>query len=125
MSGAPVSIAIIDPAVGGASHDLSNELVVSGLVLLAARHDCMAVIASPPRQSFQLSATIGQPVCRNVHYPDGIMVNGQIRSRSNNRSSRHQPRRRQGRASRRNLRRKRCPAQTKPYLRHATAARCS
>ncbi len=78
MSGAPVSIVLIDPAVGGASHDLSNKLVVSGLVPLAARHDCIAVIAFQPRQSLQLSATSGQPVCRNVHYSDGIMVNDQI-----------------------------------------------
>ncbi len=27
MSGAPVSIVLIDPAIGGASHDLSNESV--------------------------------------------------------------------------------------------------
>ena len=87
MSGAPISIVIIDPAVSGASHNLSNKLVVSGLGLLAARHDCRTVIASPPRQSFQLSATSGQPVFRNMHYPDGIMVNGQIQDLSRQESS--------------------------------------
>jgi hypothetical protein len=52
MSGAPVSIVLIDPAIGGASHDLSNESVVSNLIHLAAGQDCVAVIASPPRRSF-------------------------------------------------------------------------
>ena len=75
MSGAPVSIVLIDPTIGGASHDLSNESVVSNLVNLAARQDCVAVIASPPRQSFQMPMTDGQQVCRNVHHPDGI-ING-------------------------------------------------
>ena len=78
MSGAPVFIVLINPAVGGARHDLSNESVISGLVLLAARRDCMAVIASPPRQSYQLSATSGQPMYRNVQSPEGIMINGQV-----------------------------------------------
>ena len=76
MSGAPVSIVLIDPAIGGASHDLSNESVVSNLVNLAARQDCIAVIASPSRQSFQMPMTDGQQVYRNVHHPDGIMING-------------------------------------------------
>ena len=57
MSGAPVSIVLIVPAIGGASHDLSNESVVSNLINLAARQDCAAVVASPPRQSFQMSMT--------------------------------------------------------------------
>ena len=76
MSGAPVSIVLIDPTIGGASQDLSNESVVSNLVNLAARQDCVAVSASPPRQSFQMPMTDGQQVCRNVHHPDGIMING-------------------------------------------------
>jgi hypothetical protein len=46
------------------------------LINLAARQDCVAVIASPPRQSFQMLMTDGQQVCRNVHHPDGIMING-------------------------------------------------
>ena len=48
MSGATVSIVLIDPAIGGASQHLSNESVVSKLVNLTARQDCVAVIASPP-----------------------------------------------------------------------------
>jgi hypothetical protein len=39
MSGAPIYIVLIDPAIDGASHDLSNESVVSNLVNLAARQD--------------------------------------------------------------------------------------
>ena len=76
MSGAPVSIVLIDPTIGGASHDLSNESDVSNRVNLAARQDCVAVIASLPRQSFQMPMTDGQQVCRNVHHPYGIMING-------------------------------------------------
>jgi hypothetical protein len=76
MSGAPVSVVLINPAIGGASHNLSNKSVVSNLVNLAARQDCVAVIASPPHQSFQMPMTDGQQVCRNVHHPDGIMING-------------------------------------------------
>ncbi len=37
MNKAPVSIVLINPAIGGASHNLSNESVVSNLVNLAAR----------------------------------------------------------------------------------------
>ena len=74
-SGATVSIVLIDPAIGGASHDLSNESVVSNLINLAARQDCVAVIASPPCQSFQMPMTDVQQVYRNVHHPDGIMIN--------------------------------------------------
>jgi len=49
---AGVRTILVDTALGGARHDLARPDVAAVLVKLAARHDCVAVLASPPCKSF-------------------------------------------------------------------------
>jgi hypothetical protein len=60
--------------------------VTAVLVKLAARHDCVAVIASPPCKSFsalQHNSVAGSgDVCRDLDSPHGILVSGDVHPRA-------------------------------------------
>ena len=61
-----VKVVLVDVAFGGAAHDLSREDVVSTLEALAARPDCIGVLASPPGNTTGKSIDTHVTACLRV-----------------------------------------------------------
>eukprot|EP00962_Isochrysis_galbana_P059698 scaffold33414_cov146-Isochrysis_galbana.AAC.2 len=78
-----LSVVLVDPVIGQASHDLRRSEVCDRLVQLASRPECVAVFASPPCNSFSAiqfnRIPGGAKLCRDRHHPRGFMLpNGEI-----------------------------------------------